>query len=179
MTMAPRTKRYSTSVKGQKNAPTIPIDIETLGDGRYVAQVNGTRYELDSLVLPHGAVSMLANRESYAVEFEERKDGEVVVLLQGQVTRVDVADERTLRLRAATAGFAVEGKQTLTAPMPGKVVKVLVALGQAVEEGQGLVIIEAMKMENELKSPKAGKVLEISIKEGVAVESGARLIVVE
>ena len=177
--MAPRTTRYTTSLKGQKNAPAVPIEIESLGDGRYVAQVNGTRYELDSLVLPHGAVSMLANGESYAVEFEERKDGEVVVLLQGQVTRVDVADERTLRLRAANVGFSVEGKQTLTAPMPGKVVKVLVKQGQTVEEGQGLIVVEAMKMENELKSPKAGKVLEIAIKEGVAVESGARLVVVE
>jgi biotin carboxyl carrier protein len=174
-----RSTRYQTSLKGVKNAPAIPIEIETLGPGRYAALVNGTRYELDSLVLPHGAVSMLANGESYAVEFEDKKDGEVVVQVQGQVTRVDVADERTLRLRAATAGFTVEGKQTLSAPMPGKVVKVLVKAGQAVEEGQGLIVIEAMKMENELKSPKAGKVIEVAAVEGVAVESGARLVVVE
>jgi biotin carboxyl carrier protein len=174
-----RATRYTTSLKGVKNATPTVIDIETLGDGRYAAQLNGTRYELDSLVLPHGAVSMLVNGESYAIEFEERPDGEVAVQVNGQVTRVDVADERTLRLRAASAGFSVEGKQTLNAPMPGKVVKVLVTVGQQVEEGQGLVVVEAMKMENELKTPKAGKVVEIATKEGVAVEAGAKLIVVE
>ena len=177
--MAPRTVRYTASLKGVKNAPAVAIDIEPLGDGRYAALVNGTRYELDSLVLPHGAVSLLINGESYAVEFEDRPDGEVSVQVNGQVTRVDIADERTLRLRAASAGFSVEGKQTLAAPMPGKVVKVLVKPGDAVEEGQGLVIIEAMKMENELKSPKAGKVIEVAAKEGVAVEAGTKLVVVE
>lgn len=177
--MAPRATRYHATVKGVKNAPATPIDVEALGPGRYAATVNGARYELDLLVLPHGAVSMLLNGESYAVEFEDRADGEVAVLVQGQITRVDVADERTLRLRAASAGFTVEGRQTLTAPMPGKVVKVLVKPGQAVEEGQGLIIVEAMKMENELKSPKAGTVIEVAAVEGVAVESGARLVVVE
>jgi biotin carboxyl carrier protein len=63
--------------------------------------------------------------------------------------------------------------------MPGKVVKVLVKLGDEVKEGQGLVVVEAMKMENELKSPKAGKVVELLAKEGSTVENNAKLVVVE
>ena len=63
--------------------------------------------------------------------------------------------------------------------MPGKVVKILVAVGDEVAQGQGLVVVEAMKMENELKSPKAGTVVEVLAKEGAAVESGAKLIVVD
>jgi biotin carboxyl carrier protein len=63
--------------------------------------------------------------------------------------------------------------------MPGKVVKVLVKVGDEVKEGQGLVVVEAMKMENELKSPKAGKVVELPAKEGTAVEINAKLVVVE
>jgi biotin carboxyl carrier protein len=90
-----------------------------------------------------------------------------------------VADERRLRLRAAQGGFSAEGRQLISAPMPGKVVKVLVKVGDEVKEGQGLVVIEAMKMENELKSPKAGKVVELPAKEGTAVEINAKLVVVE
>jgi biotin carboxyl carrier protein len=103
----------------------------------------------------------------------------VNVLVRGQVSRVDVADERRLRLRAGSAGFSVEGKQVINAPMPGKVVKVLVKQGDEVKEGQGLVVVEAMKMENELKSPKAGKVVELLAKEGTTVENNAKLVVVE
>ena len=63
--------------------------------------------------------------------------------------------------------------------MPGKVVKVLVAAGDTVQQGQGLIVVEAMKMENELKSPKDGVVSELAVTEGQAVESGAKLLVVE
>jgi biotin carboxyl carrier protein len=73
----------------------------------------------------------------------------------------------------------VEGRVILTAPMPGKVVRVLVKQGQTVEEGQGLVVVEAMKMENELKSPKAGTVTEVFAREGLAVEANAKLLTVE
>jgi biotin carboxyl carrier protein len=81
-------------------------------------------------------------------------------------------------LRRAVGKFTAEGPQRVDAPMPGKVVRVLVKQGDEVAEGQGLVVVEAMKMENELKSPKAGKVVELHAVEGAAVESGAKLVVV-
>jgi biotin carboxyl carrier protein len=133
---------------------------------------------VDALTLEHGAVSMLVDGISYPVEVEEIGD-EVSLLLREQVSRVDVADERRLRLRAGSAEFTAKGKQLINAPMPGKVVKVLVKLGDEVKEGQGLVVVEAMKMENELKSPKAGKVVELVAKEGTTVENNAKLMVVE
>ena len=176
--MATRTTRYHATRQGRKGAAADAVDIEELGDGRYAATLNGKRHELDVLALPHGAVSILVDGESYAVEFEEAGD-DVHVLLKGQVTSFDVVDERRLRLRSVSGGFKAEGKQTLAAPMPGKVVKVQVKVGDAVQEGQGLVIIEAMKMENELKSPKAGTVIEVAAVEGTAVENGAKLVVVE
>ena len=161
-----------------KGAEPEAVNVTPLGDSRYAVTYRGVKHELESLVLPHGAVSLIIDGESYAVEFEEAGD-EVKVLVNGHVTRVDVADERKLRLRAANAAFTVEGKQTLTAPMPGKVVKVFVKVGDEVTEGQGVVVVEAMKMENELKAPKAGKVTEVAAVEGTAVENGAKLVVIE
>lgn len=168
--------RYFAKLQGQKEA--VPVDIEPAGENRFKLTHNGKTFLVDALTLDHGAVSMLVDGTSYGVEFDEQGD-DVLVMVRGQVNRIDVADERRLRLRAATAGFSVEGKQVISAPMPGKVVKVLVKVGDEVKEGQGLVVVEAMKMENELKSPKAGKVVELPAKEGTAVEINAKLVVVE
>jgi biotin carboxyl carrier protein len=112
------------------------------------------------------------------VELDEKGD-DVLVGVHSHVTRVDVANERQLRLRAGAASFRAEGKQLITAPMPGKVVKLLVKVGDGVKEGQGLVVVEAMKMENELKSPKAGQVTELYTQEGCTVEHNAKLLAVE
>jgi biotin carboxyl carrier protein len=168
--------RYFTQMRGQKEA--VAVEVEPLGEGRFALVVNGRRHEVDALVLEHKAVSLIVNGQSYCAEIEEREE-EVGVLVQDHWVRIDVADERRRRLRAAKTGFAVEGRQTITAPMPGKVVKVLVRVGDEVKEGQGLVVVEAMKMENELKSPKAGKVTELFAKEGCAVENNAKLVTVE
>jgi biotin carboxyl carrier protein len=169
-------KRYLTTVKGAKDQ--VPVDIEAQGNGRYVLTIDGARHVVDAVPLDHGAVSLLIDGRSYDVELDEAGD-EVQVQVEGQLLVVDVADERALRLRAGAAGFTVTGKVTVSAPMPGKVVRVLVRPGTAVSEGQGLVVVEAMKMENELKSPKAGTVVEVFAKEGSAVEANAKLLTVE
>ena len=168
--------RYFTTVRGAKDS--VPVDIEDLGEGRYLLRVGGRKHVLDAVVLPHGAVSLLVDGRSHDVELDEVGD-EVQVLLDAELLTVDVADERALRLRAGAAGFSVSGKALVTAPMPGKVVKVLVAPGAQVTEGQGLVVVEAMKMENELKSPKSGTVIEVFAREGSAVEANAKLLIVE
>jgi biotin carboxyl carrier protein len=169
-------KRYLTTLKGASLQTSV--DIEDQGSGRYVLTIDGARHVVDAVPLDHGAVSLLIDGRSYDVELEEVGD-EVQVLVNGQLLVVDVADERALRLRAGAAGFTVTGRVTLTAPMPGKVVRVLVAPGAVVTEGQGLLVVEAMKMENELKSPKAGTVIEVFAKEGSAVEANAKLLTVE
>jgi biotin carboxyl carrier protein len=175
--MARKTTYFAKNL-GHANAEAKAVEVESLGDSRYAVTLDGHRYELDSLVLAHGAVSMLVEDDSYNVDFEERGD-EVAVLVRTEVVRFDIVDERRLRMRAAAATFQAEGKQTITAPMPGKIVKVFVKPGDEVAEGQGLVVVEAMKMENELKAPKAGKVTEVLAKEGTTVENGAKLVVVE
>ena len=135
--------------------------------------------DIDAVLLKDHALSLLVEGgRSARCEVEAGKDGALAVLVNGQVHALELLDERKLRLRQATGKFSLEGPQRIDAPMPGKVVRVLVKLGDEVTEGQGLVVVEAMKMENELKSPKAGKVLELAAVEGAAVESGARLVVV-
>jgi biotin carboxyl carrier protein len=88
-------------------------------------------------------------------------------------------DERRVRVGGAQSELQLQGRQKVSVPMPGKVIAVLVSAGDAVEKGQGLVIVEAMKMENEVRSPVAGEVKEIKVKPGDAVEGGAVLVIVE
>ena len=77
------------------------------------------------------------------------------------------------------AGLSGEGPARIVAPMPGKVVRILAAVGQQVEAGQGVIVVEAMKMENELRAPRDGVVKEVPVPEGHSVEAGALLAVVE
>jgi biotin carboxyl carrier protein len=100
------------------------------------------------------------------------RDGEWLVEVMGLTTAVQVVDPRrkALRVSAGAAGG------TVNTQMPGRVVRLLVAVGDAVQKGQPLLVVEAMKMENELRAPVAGTVAEVFVAEGQAVESGARLV---
>jgi biotin carboxyl carrier protein len=108
-----------------------------------------------------------------AVTLGPSGDGEAVVA--GHVVPVALANRR--RRSGATLG-AGNGDQRVVAPMPGKVVKVLVAVGDRVEARQGLVVVEAMKMENELTVARAGTVAQVEVSEGSSVEAGRLLLVV-
>ena len=80
---------------------------------------------------------------------------------------------------AADAGGAAHGEQRVIAPMPGRVVRVLVSVGDAVEARQPVAVVEAMKMENELRSPKSGHVKEVAVSAGTSVEAGRVLVVID
>lgn len=134
--------------------------------------------EVDAVHLAGAAVSLIVDGRSARCDIEPGRDGALSVLVNDSVQKLELLDERKLRLRQSTGKFSLEGPQRIDAPMPGKVVRVLVKAGDEVTEGQGLVVVEAMKMENELKSPKAGKVLELLAVEGAAVEAGAKLVVI-
>jgi len=120
-----------------------------------------------------GAYSVLIEDRSYRATLTAR--GELVV--NGRTFFVDVEDPRKLRGHGSAEGGA--GRQTVAAPMPGRVIRILVEAGQEVEAGQGLIVVEAMKMQNEMKSPKSGKVGEIRTSAGAAVAAGEALIVIE
>ncbi len=174
--MPKRTTYFSKNVKAEGEPQ--PVVVEALGEGRYAVTLDGQRSEVHSLQLPQGAMSMMIDSTSYNVEFETKGD-EIAVLLRNQITRFDMLDEQRYRLRAAATAGGHAGVAVINSPMPGKVVKVFVKAGDEVTEGMPVVVIEAMKMENELKSPKAGKVTEVLTKEGTTVENGTKLVVIE
>jgi len=99
--------------------------------------------------------------------------------IEGQPVSAEVVDERTKAIRAMAGVEETASAGTLVAPMPGMVVRILVEPGQTVAAGQGVIVVEAMKMENELRSPAAGVVAHVAVSAGQAVEKGALLIVFE
>ena len=114
--------------------------------------------------------SILMDGRSYDARVEDTPEGAVVVVIDGYRFEIDVRDPRRMRHRGS--GGSGEGVQNVVAPMPGKVVRVLVAPGDAVEAGQGLIVVEAMKMQNEMKAARAGSVLNVSAREGATVAAG-------
>ncbi|MEO6214238.1 MAG: biotin/lipoyl-containing protein, partial [Vicinamibacterales bacterium] len=104
--------------------------------------------------------------------------GELLITLGGRTVAATVNGRRTGRA-GVEGGAVAHGQQAVVAPMPGRVLRVLVAAGDEVAARQAVVVVEAMKMENELRSPKAGRVKEVSVAPGTSVETGRVLIVVE
>ena len=159
------------------------IELEPHEGGRYRITVDDRAYEVDARQLEGGNWSLLIDGKSYDVELERTGDQESLghynALVWGKVVDLTVRDERHLRMGVGSGALSAEGPQVVLCPMPGKIVKLLVAVGDEVEANQPLVIVEAMKMENELRAPTSGKVSKISVEEGQAVEANAKLIALE
>jgi biotin carboxyl carrier protein len=117
----------------------------------------------------HGVYSILIDGRSYDAFVTESAAG-LVVSIDGHRFEIAVRDPRQWSRKGGGAGG--EGVQTIASPMPGKVVRVLVAAGDEVEPGRGIVVVEAMKMQNEMKADRAGKVLTMTAKEGATVSAG-------
>jgi len=165
---------------------TIEVDDHGRDDGKYSMMVDGRQYVVDAALMPSQIVSMLIDNHSYDVDVDkvgdgsDTLDGRMQVRVRGRVVRLDILDERRRKMReAATAHLGGAGTAKIESPMPGKIVRVLVKEGEAVKQGQGLIVVEAMKMENELKAPKDGTISNLAIKEGQAVNGGALLCTIE
>jgi biotin carboxyl carrier protein len=116
------------------------------------------------------------SRISYEVSFEAGANGDLIVHVNGVAVPVTIVDRRRRRAGSGEAGSDTQPR-TIVAPMPGRIVRVLVQPGEAVEARQGLVVVEAMKMENELRAPRSGTVAEVRVREGASVEANAVLVV--
>ena len=137
-------------------------------------RVDGRPVEIDVRAITPGVLSILRDGKSYLV-----RQGQNQTITVGDHTyEVSISDPRSWRSRHMAA-TGTSGPQRLTASMPGKVVRILTTPGAHVKAGQGIAVIEAMKMQNELRSPRDGKISSILVQEGKAVNAGEVVAVVE
>src|SRR5512143_2248402 len=161
--------KYITTVEGKQ------FTVEII-DEKHVS-VDGKLYEVDfEAVSGQPVYSLILDGKSHE-SYIARGDDNWQVLLRGRLYQVTVEDEREKRLRAAAGGGVAEsGEFILKAPMPGLVVAVPVSEGQEVKKGQVILILESMKMQNELKAPRDGVVQRIKVKAGESVEQKQTLL---
>lgn len=163
--------KYITTVDNQEFIVELNPDNQIL--------VNGQPYTVDvERMAESGVYSLLINNRSVQALVEEREKMYEVQIM-GELYQVEVQDERAYRLAQARGGLAEStGEVTVKSPMPGIILKVLVAEGQTVSKGEQLIILESMKMENELRSPRDGVIQRIAVASGASVEKGQVLLTV-
>ncbi len=166
------------------NGHVHPVSVERDGV-LYRVSINGRTHHVDLARVDASTVSLIFRDDatSHEVAIARRLEpGELEVHLRAGVVDARLEGKTRARRRRA-AGMdpfsSADGEQEIVAPMPGKVVRVLVAPGDLVTARQGLVVVEAMKMENELRSPKDGRVRDVRVQQGTSVEAGRVLVVVE
>jgi biotin carboxyl carrier protein len=143
-------------------------------DDRWSMLVRPAEAETDPQ--PHEIDPTNLRGDSYEIAIEPRSRGRHFVHVDGHVVPVTVLTPGKGRSGSGTASNA--GPIAIVSPMPGRIVKVLVTAGEAVVPRQGLVVVEAMKMENELRAPRAGTVAEVRVREGAPVEANVVLVVI-
>ena len=166
--------KYTATMSG---TPTV-IDVTGGTDGRYRLTIGDEIWEVDARLTAQGFASLLVGGVSYVADVVDR-DGTCVVDVGGETYEILVEEQTRwiIRTRGGTTG-AGHG-QILTAPLPGKITHVAVRPGDSVQPGDTLVVIEAMKMENELRAAAAGTIAEVRVTPGQAVNPGDVLVVLE
>ena len=163
--------KYISTINGE----TYEIDIDK--EDRII--VNDRSYNVDVEYLSEsGVLSLLLENQSIEAIVEQRDDS-WEVLIQGELYTVIVQDERAFRLaKERGSSFDVSGDAVVKSPMPGLIINVLVEEGQRVDKGSKVVVLESMKMENELRSPRDGIVAHIHTSPGASVEKGEALVTI-
>src|SRR4051812_39199897 len=146
-------------------------------EGRWKCVLDGEPVDVDAVIARPNVMSVIIGGTAYEVK-RERTASDMHLWVKSARFAVDVRDPRSLRSRRSKAS-GIEGPQKLLAPMPGKIVRIIAPVGSEVEAGQGVLVIEAMKMQNELKSPKQGVVKQVLVAEGLSVTAGEVLAIVE
>lgn len=154
----------------------VDLDWNRAG-GSWRCVVNGSEIEMDAVPAQPDVLSVVIEGKVYRI-VRERHGPDSLIWVGDWCYTAEVADPKSLRGRKARADGG-KGPRHLVAPMPGKVVRFLVGENSLVEAGQGVVVVEAMKMQNEIKSPKKGMVLKLAVSEGAAVNAGDVLATVE
>jgi biotin carboxyl carrier protein len=172
--------RFDIDVNGRSRM----VSVERTAASRYRVVVDGRSHQIDVARVGAFGLSLLLNGDGGGGASREVQVapagpvGLMLVRIDGRTVTATVNGRRTGR-GAAELSTGAGGQQPVVAPMPGRVVRVLVAVGDAVTARQAVVVVEAMKMENELRSPKDGRVKEVAVAAGASVEAGRILVVIE
>ena len=165
-------------LKAQTSDSTHEISLTT-GEKGITAEIDGRPYELEVRESAGGVLLIKNGTSVYRCRVEAKRDtGKYEVGVRGRSYPVSIIDPKRLRSSENAAGHG-HGAAEIVSPMPGKVVRVLVEQGDTVEAGAGIVVVEAMKMQNEMKAPKAGVVVSINAAAGATVNAGDVLAVIE
>ena len=162
----------------EKKGETLRIGLRETGEGQFEVTLGEQTVHVDAVRSGPTIYSIIEDGRQFEAMVDERGAHGFDVLVGGRLFHLESIDERT-QLLAGSAATVASGPQAVEAEMPGKVVRVNLAAGDEVGEGQGVVVVEAMKMENEIPSPIDGVLKEISVSEGQTVEAGTLLFVVE
>lgn len=159
-------------------AKPYAVEIKKRSETLFEVRVDGTLFEVDARKAPGDFWTMLIGHNPHDVD-ALAQNGTVRLAVDGETYEAEVVDYDRKALLGRKKKMVAEGPQEVRAPMPGKIVKLLAQAGEPVAEGQGLLIVEAMKMENVLKSPINGVVRQIFVAEHQAVEARMPLVTVE
>jgi biotin carboxyl carrier protein len=162
---------YDVSIDGR----SFRLEVERT-EGRWACRLDGREIQVDAVLARPDVLSLRVGNKAYEVKCE-RVGGEMHLWVGSMRFAAEVRDPRSLRGKTRAADD--HGPKKLIAPMPGKIVRVLVSEGAAVEVGAGVLVVEAMKMQNEIKSPKKGTIQKILVGAGAAVNAGDVLAIVE
>jgi len=162
--------KFEVHLDSRTGSTTHVVDLEKEGSC-YKVSLDGQPVSADVILAAPNAVSVILAGTAFEIHIAPSLDGTYKLQTGPHEFQADVRDPRAWRGRK-TGALEAEGRQQIVAPMPGKVIHVLVNAGDEVEAGQGLLVVEAMKMQNEIRSPKKGKVERLHAKEGQAVNAG-------
>ena len=164
--------KYQIHVCGKKRIVELTRDSD-----RWRISLDGQLLDADAVEIAPHTLSLLLNGESHEIRVTPAPDGTLKIHTGVYEFTAEVVDPRAWSGRRH-AHAELEGRQQVLAPMPGKVIRLLVQAGDIVEAGQGLLVVEAMKMQNEIRSPKTGTVERLLAKEGQPVNAGETLCIV-
>lgn len=162
--------KFEVQLTGLTGKRTHVVELAGNGTG-YRVLLDGREVEADATQVSPNTISVLLGGQAYEVHVTPSLDGTVKLQSGPSEFTADIQDPRAWRGRKFGA-MEAEGRQQILAPMPGRVIRVLASAGDEVEAGQGLVVVEAMKMQNEIRSPKKGKVERVLAREGQNVNAG-------
>jgi biotin carboxyl carrier protein len=168
--------KFEVQLTGSSGKKLRTVELERHAD-RWRITLDGQQVHADAVEINPHTLSLLLQGQSYEVHIRESPDGVLRLQTGFKEFTAEVVDPRAWRGRRHGAVEA-EGRQQVVAPMPGKVVRILVQAGDQVAAGQGLLVVEAMKMQNEIRSPKGGTVERLHVKEGQPVNAGEVLCIV-